>query len=226
MIKDKEFYKRIGQIGLKRRWEKEHSKVRINPRLSKEKIAINAYLCGDGYIAARKSKNNIVHHEIQIILDNFQLCEYVVNLFIKEFNIKPRIEKRKDDCLSVRIDSKPMCIHLLSLGKYKSLKWAIPKNLNKEQIIEWIKCFFDCEAYVNLKKKIIQVKSINHQGLNSIKNNLAILGIESKVYGPYYPKNKKHSSYSMLNITKLDVLKYKRLINFHHPDKRNKLEKF
>jgi hypothetical protein len=34
--------------GIRKRWNKEHSKVRVNKKLSKEKVAINAYLCDDG----------------------------------------------------------------------------------------------------------------------------------------------------------------------------------
>ena len=44
MVKiDKAFYKRISKIGLKNRWDKEHSKVLIKENLTKEKRGIHAY---------------------------------------------------------------------------------------------------------------------------------------------------------------------------------------
>jgi len=224
MKKNKEFYKRISQIGLKKRWEKEHSKVKLTDGWTKEKAAINAYLCGDGYIAVRKDVNNNVHSEIQIILDNLELCKRVVSLFNTEFNIFPKIRKRKNEnCYSVRAENKPVCLHLLSLGKYKSENWNVPNGLNREQLKEWIKCFFDCEAYVNTSSKIIQVKSINHDGLKSIKEVLKGLEINSVLYGPYKPKSEKHSAYSMINIPRKELANYNEIIGFYHKEKIKKL---
>ena len=222
MVKDSDFYRRISKIGLKKRWNKEHSKVRINNKLSKEKIAINAYLCGDGYIKVRKDRNSVIHHEIGIFPDDLDLAKRIVRLFQKEFKIKPKI--RKDGgCFRIRVANKPACLHLLSLGKYKSKNWSIPKDLDKSLLKEWIKCFFDCEAYVNTSSKIIQVKSINHKGLKSIKEMLKVLGIDSRLYGPYKPKLERHSSYSMINIPQEELTKYKKLIKFYHKEKVKKL---
>jgi len=225
MVKlDSKFYRRISKIGLKNRWKKEHAKVKINPRLSKEKIAINAYLCGDGWIKIRKEKNrkNAIHYEIRIFQKNLELAKRIVRLFKKEFNITPTIKEGKG-CFYVQIKNKPVCLNLISLGNYGGLEWNIPKNLNKEFLIEWIKCFFDCEAYVNHVSRTIQVKSINHDGLVNIQKALEVLGINSRVYGPYKQKSKKHNDYSMLTILKNEVIKYKNLINFYHPDRRKKL---
>jgi len=225
MKRDAEFYKNISKIGLKKRWEKEHSTVRLNKTLSKEKTAINAYLCGDGWIAIREDKNKDMHYEIRIFLDNEALAKRVASLFKKEFNIYPHISYRKG-CFNVQIKNKPACLNLYSFGQYGHYKWAIPKDLPSDYLKEWIKCFFDCEAYVDLKHKYIQVKSVNYSGLESIKGNLVSLGILSKLYGPYTPKNKKHGPYGMLFVRgKENINAYKKLINFHHPDKRDKLGK-
>jgi len=223
MVKDREFYKKIGKIGLENRWKKEHSKFRIKKYWSKEKAAIDAFLCGDGYIAIRKDKNGTIHHEAQIVLDNFELCSYVCNLFKKEFKINLNTSKRKDNCFGVRINNKPICSHLLSLNKYKSMEWKIPFGLNETELREWIKCFCDCESSVDIKRRKIQVKSINHNGLYEIKKALKSFKINSNLYGPYKQKIKRHRDYSILVISSDDVIKYKKLINFNHPLKKEKL---
>jgi len=143
-------------------------------------------------------------------------------IFEKEFNVHPRIVYRRG-CYHIIINNKPVCQHLLSLGEYSGSKWKIPPNLSKKLVIEWVKCFFDCEAYVNVKNKTIQVKSINYQGLLSIQEKLIPLGINSKVYGPYKPRNDKHSLYGVLQISSANFFEYKRLINFYHPLKKEKL---
>ena len=223
MVKDNEFYKRISKIGLQKRWEKVHSLVRLKDNLSIEKVGIHAYLCGDGWIAARQDKNKEKHYDIKLFLDNEDLAKMVVNLFKIEFNIEPKIKFNRG-CFYVQIKNKPVCLNLLSLGKYNCSNWKILDNLNEEQKKEWIKCFFDCEAYVDVNSKIIQVKSINFKGLLSIEELLKSLGINSKVYGPYNPKNKDHSPYGMLIISKKeDLIKYKNFINFHHPKKKYKI---
>jgi hypothetical protein len=71
-------------------------------------------------------------------------------------------------------------LHLLSLGDYSGLNWTIPENLTREQIKEWIKCFFDCEAYVNHYSKSIQVKSINYRGLKKIQKAYKFLSPRKK----------------------------------------------
>lgn len=231
-IAKKEFYKKFSKLGLEARWRKQHSKVRISPILSKEKISINAYLCGDGWIKIRKEnkKENNVHYEIKIALDNFDLSKKVVSFFVKEYNIKPVIKYRQG-YYEIGIKNKPACLDLLKLSRYNSLNWCMPKNLNPELIKEWIKCFFDCEAYVSPYSQNIQVKSINGNGLLSIRKELELFNIQSKVYGPYKQKSStpynKHSDYYVLIVPKKDsnLKKYESLISFNHPDKRYNLKK-
>ena len=223
MVKDKNFYKRISKIGLKNRWKKQHEKVKINKILTKEKMAINAYLCGDGWISARKDKNKAIHYEIRFFIDDFYLAKRIVGLFKKEFNLSPKIIFKRG-CYHVQIKNKPACLNLLNLGNYRCKTWNIPKIKNNLLLIEWIKCFFDCESNVDVKRKLIQVKSTHNDGLKDICSRLKTLSINSKVYGPYQPKNKKHSAYSILLINGKDLLTYKNLINFYHPIKKKKLD--
>ena len=189
-IAKKNFYKKLSKLGLESRWKKQHSVVIVSNKLSKEKVSINAYLCGDGWIKVRREnkRKDSVHYELRLALDNLSLSKYLVSLFLKEYKIEPKIRVRKG-YYEIEIKNKPACLDLLKLGKYDSLNWNIPKGLNVTLIKEWIKCFFDCEAYVSHYENNIQVKSVNRNGLISIMGELQKLGLASKVYGPYKQKN-------------------------------------
>lgn len=225
-IAKEEFYKKLSKLGLEARWKKQHSKVRISKKLSKEKISINAYLCGDGWIKVRKEKENIVHYEIKIYLDNLALSKKVVSMFVKEYNITPKIRILKN-YYNIEIKSKPVCMDLLNIGSYDSLNWRIPRDIKSVLIKNWIRCFFDCEAYVSFYEKNIQVKSVNRNGLISIMDELSKLNIISKVYGPYKQKMAHHSDYSVLvlPLKNGNLKKYESLISFNHPVKKYKLKK-
>ena len=225
-------YFKLSQIGLEKRWQREHSLVRINNKESKEKMAINAYLCGDGNISVRKDKNNETHYEIRFFLDKMDLAQRIVELFKKEFHVTPKIRIMKSTIkdgkgyFKIEIKNKPACLHLLSLGKYGGLNWTIPKVSSTNLLKEWIRCFFDCEAHVNTYNKQIQVKSVNQYGLKDIQIHLTNLGIVSKVYGPYKQKKSIHNDYFLLTIYgNSNLRRYKRLINFNHPNKKIDLAK-
>ncbi len=224
MVKpSRSFFKKISKLGLKKRWEKEHSKVKISKNISPEKAAIHAYLCGDGYIKINIDKNNYPNYNIRVYPDNERLARLIGDLFKKEFNISPSI-KKLGSYFAVQIKNKPVCINLLSLGTYGTRNWKIPRTFNKCLLREWLKCFFDCESNVDLNNRTIALKSVNYNGLLDIQNKLELFKINSKVYGPYQPKNEKHSKYGILIISGADICKYKRLINFNHPAKKKKLE--
>jgi len=221
---DSSFFSKIGKKGCKLRWQRAHAKVRINNKMSKEKVAINAYLCGDGDISKRIDKNGAWHYEIRFFLDHKYLADRIVRLLKKEFNIVPAVRK-KQGYFKIEIKNKPACLHLLTMGKYGSLDWEMPENLEEDNLKEWLRCFFDCEAYVNHHNRQIQVKSVNQQGLLKIQEGLSLLGIDSKVYGPYKQKGINHNDYCMLTILTGDLRNYQKLINFYHPDKKIKLPK-
>lgn len=211
------------------RWQKIHSRVRLNPRLSKEKVAINSYLCGDGNIKVREKSRN---YEIRFYLDDFALAERVVFLFEKEFGISPKIRKMKSKVeegkgyFKVEICNKPVCLHMLGLGSYGSLDWTIPKITLNELKKEWVKCFFDCEAYVNLRKKQIQLKSVNGKGLKGVVEILEGSGIFPKLYGPYSQKGINHNPYYFLIILgKENIKRYSQEIGFYHSRKIKSLQK-
>jgi len=205
------------------RWKKIHSKVRLSKKISKEKTAINSYLCGDGDIKAREER---FCYDIRFYLDDLALAKRVVSLFRKEFNIVPVIRKMQSKIpngrgyFKVEISNKPVCRHLLKLGSYGSLNWRVPSKLNKDLRKEWVKCFFDCEAHVNIGNKQIQIKSVNRYGLVDLKNMLEEHEILSKLYGPYEQKGENHNPYSFLIIVgKKNIKEYYKKIGFYHSEK-------
>lgn len=218
-----EFYKKISKIGLNKRWTGEHAKVRISNALSLEKVAIHAYLCGDGWIAARKDNRGYHHYEIKVFPDDEKLAKFIVGLFKREFNITPSIVNLHN-YFGVQIKNKPACLNLLSMGTFSTRDWKIPEKLDKDLLREWLRCFFDCESNVDLNNKVIALKSVNFEGLLSIQEKLNLFQIESKVYGPYQPQNPKHSKYGILLIRGKNINTYKRLINFNHPAKKEKIK--
>ena len=125
----------------------------------------------------------------------------------------------------VEISNKPVCLHLLNLGTYGSLTWSVPPELNRTLQVEWVKCFFDCEAHVNLKNKQIQLKSVNGRGLKRLKNILECLRIYSKLYGSYNQKGKNHNPYYFLIILgKNNIFTYHKKVGFYHTKKIKQLE--
>ncbi len=217
------FYQKISKIGLKKRWTREHAKVRINSELSPEKAAIHAYLCGDGHIKARIDKRGYPHHSIRIYPDDYEMALHIVRLFKKEFNIEPKI-KNFGKYFRVEIASKPAFLNLLDVGTSETSNWSIPKNITKDSLKYWLSAFFDCESNIDLNNKIIALKSVNFNGLLDIKEKLKIFNVESKVYGPYQPKNKKHSKYGILLIRGKNIQLYRSFINFNHSAKKKKVK--
>ena len=217
-------YSSLGKTGSRIRWDRIHSLVRISPKISKAKIAINSYLCGDGYIAIREEMGKHFHYEISISIDELSLAKRVANLFKKEYHIEPNI-KFQGGCFRVRIKNKPACLDLLSIGNYGHLRWQMPRKLPRELSKEWIKCFFDCEAHVNFRNKQIQIKSVNGAGLRSITKELKVFGIDSKIYGPYKQANINHNPYFLLIlVTRESIVRYYKLIGFYHKAKQVALQ--
>ena len=102
-------------------------------------------------------------------------------------------------------------------------KWKIPKLGSQECKREWLRAFFDCEAYVY--KKYLRVQSVNRIGIYQVKDLLAEFNIHSNI-NRYKPNRKNHSEVFMLTIgKKMDKRRYKESIGFNHKIKLKKLDK-
>lgn len=193
---------------------------------------IHGYICSDGYITKRKEKNrNVTHYMVQFSADDKKMLKEYLKNFESLYSKKLQLDKytlKKYKCLTVRCSNKKIYQKIIKYGKMGTHDWRMPfKNLpTNNHIKEWIKCFFDGEAYVSQHNKNIQVKSVNKKGLNDIKKSLDKLNIKSKVYGPYNQKKPNQNDYYMLLIQgKNNIIKYKEKIGFYHSKKQNKLNK-
>ena len=175
-----------------------------------EEARIVAHVSGDGWLTKYQEKNalHIVHgkryHQkrIRYVIGYCNTCEELLNKFEKDmlnkFNLKPKRVKAKYD---IRFKSKHVFERLLELGAGKSQSWFIGKevlNSDDKVKIEWLRAFFDDEGYVN--KNYLCLGIVNKEGIIQIKNLLKELDIESKLYGPYIPKNPNYSNKYVISI--------------------------
>lgn len=209
------------------RWRKIHQKdiLFINKnKFLNLKSRIFGFMAGDGNILLDNG-STCRHNTIRFFPDHLSMVKSFEDAMLKVYNKKPKIKKRINH-FEVTLDSKPVVKDLLKYGKFGVSKWNIPPIVfnSKENEIEWLKAYFDCEAYVHPKH--IRVKSVNKKGLNQVKRLLSKLGINSKIY-EYQPKNINHKTNYMINIGKReDRKKYMDIIGFNHTIKFKKLNKF
>jgi len=218
-----------GIKAIKIRWSRE--KERINKNLStlpeSRRLLLTtricAYIAGDGSLSIRCELEGRKHHDIRFYPDILQLAEYFSVSFYELYSKKTSIKKLRNH-YKVNVSCKTACIDLLKLTKYNSKEWIIPKIASKDDnlTIEWLRAFFDCEAYVS--KKRIDIQIVNKRGIFQIKNALLKLGINSRMY-VYKRKNRLWSTNYILCILKReDRIRYLNIIGFNHQDKLKRLK--
>jgi len=87
-------------------------------------------------------------------------------------------------------------------GSFGSREWKIPRSIkesNENTKLEWLKAFFEDEAYNEKKYDRLKTKSMNPSGLMDVKHMLDSLKIFSSLTGPncddsYYLTIPKFSS--------------------------------
>jgi len=202
----------------------------ISPALAR----LHAHISGDGclyIIKSNRSKKELIQHPRRNTKRNrfvVQYCNNDINL-LKLF--KKDIEEVFDrsgflDLKQNRVDVQGKRVYelLKYLGAGKSHEWFISKDIYsapKKVIIAWIKAFFDDEGYVPLKKKAIEVNSVNKKGLLRIKWMLLNLDIDSIVRGPYYTR--EFFCYRLC-INSKNIFKYHNLIGFDSLKKKQRLK--
>jgi len=171
--------------------------------LSPELVRIHAHLCGDGsvYLYKTKAKDRKFigvigyYNKNQLLLDRFR------SDFSKLFGVKMKMREN----ISVSISSiKRVKYFIDSFGRLGSREWRVHdsiKNSCKELKLEWLKSFFEDEAYHEKKENRLKVKSMNYKGLKDAKDLLDSLSIFSNITGPNCDK-----SY-YLTIPKFDSIK-------------------
>jgi hypothetical protein len=154
--------------------------------LSPELVRIHAHLCGDGsvYLYKTKAKDRKFIGVVGYYNKNQELLEKFRNDFNKLFGVKMKMRKN----ISVSISSiKRVKYFINTFGKFGSREWKIHgsiKNSNKELKVEWLKAFFEDEAYHEKKYNRLKIKSMNFRGLKDAKELIDSLNIFSKTTGP------------------------------------------
>lgn len=212
-------------LAARSRWNKVHIKEEQyikNHHNIHLKARIFGYIAGDGNISIRVSQGGKEHHDIRFFPDHESLIKVFCEAFKKVYNREPIIKTDKK-FYRLRVYSKPIVLDMLKYAKFGLHKWTVPSFLkDKKSKIEWIRAFFDAEAYVGPTH--IKVHSVNQTGLSQIKNMLwEDFEIKSKIYS-YIPKNINHSTqYLLLIMSKEMRKKYLKEIGFFHKLKKDKL---
>lgn len=228
----KSFMEKISKLGVDARLkkqQKEEQDLHFRIENSKEQSALLlsrlcGFLIGDGSVFIRKSKKSDgKHYDIRFYPDDESVADLFMNTFYEVYHKKSRIKKEEKYFL-IGVESKTACNHLLSIIPFASLSWKVPHALliNQECKKEFVRAFFDCEAYVG--RRMIQVQSVNKEGLKQIMGLLKEFEIESKLY-EYHRKNKNWNTNYILCIMKKDSReRYLNNIGFNHLSKQKKLE--
>ena len=160
--------------------------------ISLELARIHAHLCGDGYtcIWKTKQKGRKFIAVTGYCNNNHRLLDKFQRDFSKTFGVKMKMRRKKGEVSisSIRIHKEIRN----KFGDFGSKKWRIPpsiKNSSKEIKLEWLKSFFEDEAYCEEKYNRLKTKSVNLEGLKEIKELLNSLNIFSTLTGPNCDKS-------------------------------------
>ena len=213
-------------------------KSNFSHKITLEEARIAAHVCGDGYLCLYKCKRSVsdlAHHKRKDAYRNiFQIgyCNTELSLLntfqsdiLKVFTLKTRLMKGN----TIVFNSKRAFERIQFLGGGKSRSWFISKeiiNANKNAQIEWIKAFFDDEAYVEINNNRLCVNSVNKEGLKQVQKMLQNLGIKHVTFnGPYSCAYRDKECISFrLTVLKRSVKDYAKIIGFAHPQKIQKLK--
>ncbi|MFH1181728.1 MAG: LAGLIDADG family homing endonuclease [Candidatus Woesearchaeota archaeon] len=185
------------------------------------KAKILGFLAGDGHVSIRKERKSL-HHEIEFYPDRENLAHQFTAAFNALYGQMPAIKIRKN-FFAVRIASKAACKDLLTTAKFGVLNWRVPFSYlrSPKQQTEWLRAYYDCEAYVD-KTKIVP-QPVNKEGLLEVQKLLKRFNVESRIY-EYKRKNKNWNTNYLLFIQKKKSRKvFLNKIGFNHPVKLEKL---
>ena len=197
--------------------------------MTPEFARLHAHICGDGClfkVKTNRSKKELLQHpRNNTVRNRFHLSycnnnKLLLKLFIKDLKIAfNRIGVFVPSNNVVDVQAKWLYNLFKFFGAGKSKEWFIPIEIlsaSNEIKSQWLKAFFDDEAYISRTQKRIVLNIVNYKGLKQIQSLLTDLGIISRLNGPYY--HKKFYSYH-LTIYKNHLYKYYILIGFSHPEK-------
>lgn len=187
-------------------------------KFNEDLAAVHAYLCADGYVIKNPKMQIHKYYLIGLRNTNETLLLDFQRRFNEFFGLTPIICK-DGRC---RIQNKDIYHFLTSDFSYYSHEWKMPK-LSKRNLSFWLRAFFDCEAWVFVKKgqdRRIGVDSVNEKGLYTIKQELSkYFNIDSRI-----KKVEKRNLCRLYIYGRDNFEKFRNHIGFLHPDKRKKLD--
>jgi len=182
------------------------------------------YLCGDGSVGIRsENKEYRVHGDIRFYPDSYSMVKSFRDAFMRVYGKKPAV-RNAGAYYRVTANTLVCARDLLSECEFASLKWNVPEWVvnNDEYSKEWLRAFFDCEAYVGDDR--IHLQCVNKAGLLQAKGMLERFGIECREY-EYTRKNKNWNINYHLGIFKKESrYNFLKRIGLNHKKKLKKLE--
>jgi hypothetical protein len=151
-----------------------------------ELARIHAHLCGDGSVCLYNTKAKDRKHMgvIGYYNKNQKLLDKFRQDFTKLFGVKMKMRKNKE--VSIR-SIKRVNYFLEKFGRFGSKEWRIQNSIkesDKNIKLEWLKAFFEDEAYLEKRYDRLKTKSMNCNGLKDAKELLDSLSIKSSLTGP------------------------------------------
>lgn len=186
-------------------------------KFNQELASIHAYLCADGYVIRNPPDQKHKYYHIGLRNTNLILLNDFKNKFKKIFGIKPHITN-DGRC---RVQNKEVYYILTKTFSYYSDKWTLPR-LSRKNLREWLRSFFDCEAWVYVKEhqdRHIGLDSINKKGIEEIRKALLKFEIQSRLKFI----NKK-SIYRLYIYGKNNLINFNMCMGFLHKEKNKKLK--
>jgi intein/homing endonuclease len=144
-----------------------------------DKARLLGYLMGDGSVIIRKEKRGIMRYDLRFYPDDDEMLGAFLESFKVIYDAIPHIT-RMEKYMRVSISSKAIVEDLATRGSFKSMEWRVPDFPSKEEKVEFLRAFFDCEAYV--AHRGIRVESVNYIGLLQIQGILNEFSIRTKMY--------------------------------------------
>lgn len=180
---------------------------------------IHAYLCADGYVIKNPPTQKHKYYQVGLRNTNLLLLKDFQKRFEKLWGMKPILVEGQ----RCNKGSKYVYGFLTrNFGSFYSWEWRMP-SLNKKLSRVWLRTYFDCEGWVSIerhKSRLIGVDCVNLFGLKQVKEALARNGIDSKL-----KKKKGKNIFRLYIYGKENLIKFKKNIDFYHPQKSIKLEK-
>jgi DNA-binding transcriptional regulator WhiA len=167
------------------------------------KARVHGYLCGDGSVSFRRERRNEkLHCDIRFYPDHESLIAPFIAAFYRVYGKQPRVKRRKNH-YAVLVTSMMAVRDLLKDNSFSSMEWSVPAWIanDKRNSKEWLRAFFDAEAYVGNKR--ICVQCVNKHGLRQVKEMLEKFGVECKEYS-YKRKSKNWNINYHLVISKVE----------------------